>query len=151
MKSIRTNLIALFAAGLLFGQDPLIQRALELQKQGDLAGAAAAYRSFLADHPNEAGMHSNLGVILSQLGRFDEAEKEYKDALHLSPNNPGIELNLALVYYKSGRIPEASRQLAELLPDAEGNQQVILLLADCYLRTGENKKVIELLRQKNTD
>jgi Flp pilus assembly protein TadD len=144
MKSIRTNLIAIFATGLLFAQE----RAIELQKQGDLEGAAAAYRSFLTDHPNEAGIHSNLGVVLTQLRRFDEAEKEYKDALRLSPGNPGIELNLALVYYKSGRIPEAAKQLVELLP--QGNQQVTLLLADCYLRTGENKKVIDLLRSKNT-
>jgi Flp pilus assembly protein TadD len=145
MKSIRTNLIACCAAGLLFAQDPA-----QLQKQGDLAGAAAAYRALLADHPDEPALHSNLGVVLSQLGHFEEAEKEYKDALRLSPANPGIELNLALVYYKSGRIPEASRQLVELLPHAEGNQQVLLLLADCYLRTGDNRKVIELLRQKNT-
>ena len=144
MKSIRTNLIALFVAGLLFAQDPV-----QLQKQGDLAGAAAAYRSFLADHPDDAGMHSNFGVVLSQLGRFEEAEKEYKEALRLSPANHGIELNLALVYYKSGRIPEAARQLADLLPHAGGNQQATLLLADCYLRTGENKKVIDLLRDKN--
>ncbi len=153
MKSIRTSLLALFA-GLLLAQDPLIQRATELQKAGDLEGAAATYRNFLASHPNEAGMHSNLGVILSQLGRFEEAEMEYTAALQLSPENPGIELNLALAYYKSGRIPEASRQLAQLLPRAAGQQQVILLLADCYLRTGENKKVIGLLqplRQKSPE
>src|SRR5271167_2270978 len=122
MKSIRTNLIAFLVAGMLFAQDPV-----QLQEQGDLEGAAAAYRSLLTDHPNEPALHSNLGVVLSQLGRFEEAEKEYKDALRLSPANPGIELNLALVYYKSGRIPDASKQLAELLPHAEGNQQVLLL------------------------
>jgi tetratricopeptide (TPR) repeat protein len=146
MKSIRTKFLGLFAAGLLLAQDPLIQRAIELQKAGDLAGAVDAYRSFLADHPNEAGMHSNLGVVLSQMGRFEDAEKEYSEALRLSPDNAGIALNLALAYYKSGRIPQATKQLLELLPRAKGNQQIVLLLADCYLRTGENKKVIELLQ-----
>jgi Flp pilus assembly protein TadD len=146
MKSIRTNLIGLLAATLLFAQDARIDRAMELQKKGDLAGAVEAYRSFLAEHPNEAGVRSNLGVIFSQMGHFEEARTEYEEALRLSPGNPGIALNLALVYYKSGRIPEAAEHLVKLLPQAGGNSQVMLLLADCYLRTGENQKVIELLQ-----
>jgi Flp pilus assembly protein TadD len=154
MKSTRTSFIALFAAGLLLAQDPLIQRARELQEKGDLTGAASAYETFLTVHPNEAGMHSNRGVILAQLGRFEEAEIEYVAALRLSPENPDIELNLALAYYKSGRIPEASRQLVQLLPRAEGKEQVVLLLADCLLRTGDNRGVIDLLRplrEKNAE
>jgi Flp pilus assembly protein TadD/peroxiredoxin len=144
MKSIRTNLLVLFAAGVLLGQD--VQHAIDLQKKGDFAGAAEAYRGFLSDHPNEAAIHSNLGVVLSQLGRFEEAEHEYSEALRLSPGNPGIELNLALAYYKSGRIPEAAKELETIAPSGADNAQVVLLRADCFLRMGDNKKVIELLR-----
>jgi Flp pilus assembly protein TadD len=158
MKSIRTNLICILSAALLFAQDPLIQRAMELQKQGDFPGAIAAYRSFLAGHPNEAGIHSNLGVVLTQSGQFEAAEKEYEEALRLSAGAPrvaaGIRLNLALAHYKSGDIPEAARQLEQVLPLATDNSQVILLLSDCYLRTGENKRAIELLQplhQKNAE
>jgi tetratricopeptide (TPR) repeat protein len=144
MKSIRTKLLTFFAAGLLLGQD--VQHAIDLQKKGDWKGAAEAYRAFLADHPSEAAIHSNLGVVLSQLGRFEEAEHEYSEALRLSPGNPGIELNLALVYYKSGRISDAARELNLISSSGGENAQVVLLLADCYLRMGDNKKVIELLR-----
>jgi tetratricopeptide (TPR) repeat protein len=149
MRSIRISIAGLLATGWLLTQDPLIQHAVELQKKGDLAGAAADYRAYLAAHPetspNEAAVHSNLGVVLSQMGQFEEAEKEYREGLRLNPGNPGIELNLALAYYKTGRIPDAAKQLSGLLPDAAGNLQVFLLLADCYLRMGDNKKVIELL------
>ncbi len=123
-----------------------MESALALQQKGDLDGAVAAYRSFLATHPTEVGAHSNLGVVFSKLGRYDEAEKEYREALKLDPSNTAIALNLVIGYYKSGRIPEAVVLLQDLLPRTGGNQQVMLLLADCYLRTGENKRVIELLQ-----
>jgi Flp pilus assembly protein TadD len=155
MRSIRIKFaLLLFSAGLLPGQDRTIQHAIELQRAGDLDGAAREYRAFLAQHPNEAGIRSNLGVVLAQLGHYEEAEKEYAEALRLDPSNPGIELNLALAYYKSGRIPDAVKQLTALKPHAPDNTQVSLLLADCHLRMGENKMVIDLLqplREKNPD
>ncbi len=142
MLSIRISGLAIVFAGLLVGQGNSIQHAIELQRAGDLEGAAREYRDFLASNPNQPGIHSNLGVVLTQLGRFEDAVKEYNEALRLDPSNSGVKLNLALAYYKSGRIPEAVSQLSTL----QAGDQVTLLLADCYLRTGENKKVIALLQ-----
>jgi tetratricopeptide (TPR) repeat protein len=123
----------------------LLQRAAELQQQGDLEGAVAKYREFLAAHPDEIVVRSNLGVLLSRLARFDEAITEYQKAIDLAPGNGSIALNLGLAYYKLGRIPQAAKvfsQVRQVMPD---NQQTALLLADCDLRMGQNDKVIALL------
>jgi Flp pilus assembly protein TadD len=136
-------------AGFLCAQtsspEAALQHAVELQQAGDLAGAVQAYRDFLAIHPNEVAVHSNLGVLLARLGRFDEAIAEYRKALDLQPGNDGITLNLGLAYYKSGRIPEAAQEFSKARETAPDNRQVTLLLADCDLRMGQNEKVIALL------
>ncbi|HEX4488772.1 MAG TPA: tetratricopeptide repeat protein [Terriglobales bacterium] len=125
--------------------EDVLRQAMERQQAGDLEGAVPGYREFLAVHPKEVAVRSNLGVLLAHLGRYDEAVGEYKQATELDPNNSGILLNLGLAYYKSGRISEAVPAFSrarELNPD---NSQTTLLLADCYLRLGQNKNVIELL------
>jgi tetratricopeptide (TPR) repeat protein len=139
----------LVLAGLLSAQTPspeaLLRHAVELQQQGDLEGAVAAYRNFLAVQPNEAPARSNLGVVLAQLGRFDEAIAEYEKALETQPANTGIRLNLGLAEYKSGRIGEAAKEFSKVREAQPGSLQVDLLLADCYLRMGRNKEVVALL------
>jgi Flp pilus assembly protein TadD/thiol-disulfide isomerase/thioredoxin len=123
-----------------------LQRAMELQQSGDLAGAVQGYRDFLAVHPSEVAVRSNLGVLLSRLGRFDEAITEYRKALGLAPGNPDITLNLGLAYYKSGRIPQAAEEFSEARQIAPENQQITLLLADCRLQMGQNEDVITLVQ-----
>lgn len=122
-----------------------LRQAMQMQQSGDLEGAVRGYREFLAAHPNETAVHSNLGVLLARLGRYDEAVSEYKKAADLDPNNAGIYLNLGLAHYKAGRIREAAAIFAHARELAPDNSQATLLLADCYLRLGENKKVIALL------
>jgi len=154
----RLFLTALFLVGALFAQEPspenLLRHAVELQQAGNLEGAVQGYRDFLALRPNEVAAHSNLGVLLSRLSRYDEAIDEYKKALHLDPENAGVVLNLGLAYYKSGRIPEAAQTFSKAKQVTPDNLQVTLLLADCRLRLGQNSDVIALLEpaeQQHTD
>jgi tetratricopeptide (TPR) repeat protein len=122
-------------AGLLYGQTP-----------EDLEAAVKSDREFLAHHPNEVAVRSNLGVALSRLGRFDEAIAEYKKALDVDPENGTLALNLGLAYYKSGRVHEAAKEFSQARQAASENQQITLLLADCDLQMGQNDRVVALLR-----
>src|SRR5258708_12237500 len=101
----RLFLTALFLVGALFAQEPqpedLLRHAVELQQAGNLEGAVEGYPDFLALRPNEVAAHSNLGVLLSRLSRYDEAIPTYKKTLHLDPQNPTLVLNLALSYSHS--------------------------------------------------
>jgi len=128
----------------------LVQDALQKQQAGDLAGAVPEYRQFLKLHPEATAIHSNLGVALAGLGRFEEAIPEYKAALRQSPTQPGIRLNLALAYYKMGRLADAVTQLTRVHTEDPANGQPALLLGDCYLRMGQEKGVIRVLEPEES-
>ncbi|MBV9081320.1 MAG: tetratricopeptide repeat protein, partial [Acidobacteriaceae bacterium] len=120
----------------------LAQRAVQLQQSHDYAAAAEAYRALLKIQPNEVATHVNLGVVLVNLGRFDEAITEYEAADKLLPNDPRIALNIALAYEKSGRVKEAETRFEALHKSAPQDSKITMLLADCYLQTGEDGRVI---------
>jgi tetratricopeptide (TPR) repeat protein len=124
----------------------LAQHAVQLQQAHDYAAAAEAYRALLKIQPNEVVTHVNLGVVLANLGRFDEAIAEYEAADKLLPNDGRIALNIALAYQKSGRIKEAETRLEALHKDAPQDGRIAMLLADCHLQTGEDDRVVELLQ-----
>ena len=126
--------------------EELLRHAIELQQSGDMEGAIQGYRQFLAERPNEVAAHSNLGVLLSHMGRYGEAATEYNRALELAPGTSGILLNLGLAYYKAGRIPEAAQTFSKAHEIAPDNLQTIMLLGDCQLRMGQNRDVIALLK-----
>ena len=50
--------------------EALLQQALALHREGDLAGAAARYGHVLEREPDNAGAQHYLGVIECQQGRF---------------------------------------------------------------------------------
>ncbi len=134
-------------AGLLQAQDitALRQRAVELQQAGENAAAADAYRAVIKLQPGDVAAHVNLGVMLVNMSKFDEALAEYEAADRLLPGDPRIALNSALAYEKSGRLQEAAARFEKLHAAAPQEQQVTMLLADCYLQLGDDQRVIDLL------
>jgi tetratricopeptide (TPR) repeat protein len=116
----------------------------------DLENALRAYREHLARNPDDAKVRSNLGAVLSALGRYGEAIEAYKEALALAPADLVIRLNLALAYYKSADIPRAAEELDTLHREQPGDLRTTLLLADCRLRLGEYDTVVGLLRPVET-
>ncbi len=112
------------------------------------------YRAALAANPNDVAAHVNLGVLLVNAGRFDEAISEYEAADKLLPGDPRIALNTALAYQKSGRLRQAESRLETLHTAVPDNNQVTMLLADSALQLGDNRRVIEVLqplKQKQPD
>lgn len=151
MRHIRTSALLLacvFCSPPAHGEDAatLAQRAARLQSAGDYAGAAEAWHNVLAQQPDAVAAHVNLGVVLVQLGRYDDAIAEYSAADKLMPGDARIALNTALAYEKSGRISEAQQRFEALHSAAPDNRQITMLLADCRLRTGDDNGVIALLQ-----
>jgi Flp pilus assembly protein TadD len=56
-------------------------------------------------------LHSNLGAIYGQQGRFSDAIAEFKIAVQITPNDPEYLTNLGTAYAAVGRIGEARREL----------------------------------------
>jgi tetratricopeptide (TPR) repeat protein len=118
---------------------------VEAQQSRNFAAAAEDYRAFLRVQPDDVRALSNLGVVLVNLGRYEDAIAEYQAAAKLLPDDNRIGLNLALAFSKSGRLNEASELLEKIHTKNPSEQQVTLLLADCNLQRGQDKQVIDLL------
>jgi tetratricopeptide (TPR) repeat protein len=66
------------------------------------------WRSSLAQQPNVARAHENLGLALATEGRNHEALLELRIALRLAPNYPEAENNLGQALAQAGAIEEAA-------------------------------------------
>jgi Flp pilus assembly protein TadD len=61
-------------------------------------------------HPRWAPYRANLGMMLSQAGRFAEAEAAFRAALELKPNDPDLASNLGMALAQQGKIAEGLEQ-----------------------------------------
>ncbi len=114
--------------------------------------AVEAYRRAIALRPNSAPTHRNLGDLLTQLGRKDEALAAYQRAVELAEAarevNPADAQNLAeLAVYtvKTGRIPAALGYAAEatrLTPEAPA---VWWLASHVYALAGRTEPALDAL------
>jgi tetratricopeptide (TPR) repeat protein len=59
--------------------------------------------------------HSNLGLVLAEQGRDDEAIKHFNAALRLEPESPVAHLNLGSALERQGRLQGAMQQYAEAI------------------------------------
>ena len=73
--------------------------------------------------PKMGDAYNARGLILTNLGRYDEAYAMFERAEELMPTNPGVRLNMAIVRYLQGRRHEASviyRQVIKMDSSYEG-------------------------------
>lgn len=65
----------------------LNNRAVELEKAGDLRGAIEKYQAALELDPSHSGFRLNYGLALCRLGRWDEGITELREILRRDPDN----------------------------------------------------------------
>lgn len=125
--------------------------ALTLEQRGDDAGAEAAWRSYLAAHPERAEAYAHLGLLEARRERYKEAIADDRKALALHPGLPGLRLNLGLALFKSGAMKEAAQEfLAEwkATPATSAErQQLTILLGMSYYGMGAYAEAAPYLKQ----
>jgi Flp pilus assembly protein TadD len=94
---------------------PHFNRAVELHKKGDLAGAITEYRTALRLNPNEVEAHIHLGSALNVTGDPDGAITEYRTALRLNPNEVEAHHNLGLALHDKGDLAGAITEYRTVL------------------------------------
>jgi tetratricopeptide (TPR) repeat protein len=70
---------------------------------------------------NDAVGEYNLGYVLEQVGRTDEAERQYERALGLNPGLASAQTNLGTALAARGRFGEAAAHLTEAVRLEPGN------------------------------
>ena len=87
---------------------------LALLTTGDMAGAADAFRKELESNPNDFVSNLQLGVVLKQDQRYDEARSSFERALRVRPGDPGVRYQLATLDLMAGKLDQACAKLEAL-------------------------------------
>ncbi len=93
----------------------LAEQAARLWQQRDLAGAERLFRELLARAPGSAENHSNLGLVVWEQHRFQEALKLLSRAVELDPANTTARLNLANAYIIGNQLAQGIAHYREVL------------------------------------
>ncbi len=108
----------------------------------DWAAAESEVRRAIALNANSAEAHRGYGILLSQLGRQDEAIVEGTRARELDPLALITRTNEALFFYYSNQLPVAEDKLRAAL-ELEPNFWIALLsIAKVYVAQGRYREAI---------
>ncbi len=67
------------------------------------------FRSSLRARPGSARMHANLGRLLTDQGKYDEAERHLRRAVAIAPDSAPAWLNLGVLLHARGQLEEARK------------------------------------------
>jgi predicted O-linked N-acetylglucosamine transferase (SPINDLY family) len=87
--------------------EDLFRRASAALRTGNLVEAERLYKKVLRAQPNHLGALNLLGILLTQLGRDEEAEHAIRAALKINAGVEVTQYNHGLVLKKLKRLPEA--------------------------------------------
>ncbi len=149
------NVGGLFSQGRSRDSDLAFGRGVQLQKQGDLAGARDAYETALKLDPQRIDARSNLGLAYAGLHQYDRAVEAFQGALAIDPKQPAILFNLGLTYLEAGRNENARRTLEELVQAQPANAAARHYLGISLLKLGRVREGIaeleEVVRARSGD
>ncbi len=111
----------------------------------DYPAAIKSYSDYLAQKPDDAGIHFQLGYAYTAARDSENAAKEYRRATELDPKMlPAfVNLGLALLDQKPAEAVAPLRQAVALAPDASRPK---VLLGVALEKTGDTQAAIEQLR-----
>src|SRR5215469_14816481 len=97
---------------------PLLQQANEAIDKMDFVAALDPLQKYIAQRPDEAYPHFQLGYAYAGLKRSEDAKQEFSRAISLDPKMAAAYQNLGLVLMESdpGAAADAFRHAAELQP-----------------------------------
>lgn len=129
-------------------------RAIAAQRAGRNDEARAAYMRLLARNPKDAGIWTNLGVLLRESGAHDLALVAQKRALALAPHNRAILNNAANSLNDSGESERSlvlRRALIAQEPDNPAHRAMEGRTLRALVRYDEGIEVLEAALAEHAD
>ncbi len=128
--------------------------AAALKQNGKISESLVAGQKSVQLDPQDAEAYYNLGIVMQELGRLDDAEATYKKAITLKPDHKTYN-NLGIVMQELGRLDEAEaiyKKAITLKPDflqaiknkwlllfSQKRFEEALLDADLYISKGSRE------------
>jgi tetratricopeptide (TPR) repeat protein len=129
------------------GADDWFERAVSLEGREQTGRALEAYQQAIAADPAHLDAHINLGRLLHERGRFDEAERAYCEALKTCGNDPMLLYNFGVLLEDLERKPEAMEKYTAALSGNPGLADCHYNLALLYEKHGKPKDAIRHMAQ----
>lgn len=99
------------------------ERAVELEGQGNYAGALSLLWEASGLAPRDADVQNRLGEALERIGALDAAVEAYRRAIAARPSFRKASNNLILALVKTGKGPEAVERARALIAEAPGDTE----------------------------
>ena len=96
--------------------------------------------------PRDESILTNLGGVLQEVGRYDEAVEMYTAALAETPGDRRIRFNLGLAELSRGDLPAARRALEEARGAGPPSARVLNVLGEAYRQSGMDDEARETLQ-----
>ncbi len=112
---------------------------------GDLTTAVSAQQALLQRRPDDAAAHGDMGTLLAEAGRAEDAVASYRRALLLDATRSDTRMNLANVLLGLGRVAEAEACYREALandPGALWARRALVTMLDQQNRVDEAEAVL---------
>ncbi len=121
--------------------------SLAWQQSRFYSDAITLYQATLEKNPACPLLHNNLGFVLIQENRPQEAIEHCQQALRLEPNYADAHNNLGTALDKTGRLPEAMEHYRQALLLKPDYPQALFNLGGALVETGRLSEAIEHYRQ----
>ncbi len=99
----------------------LLEKARAAYQQRDIKKAIRIYNKIISYFPNSGEGNNDMGIISTQIGRLDEAEKYFSRAIRINPERAILYNNLGFIFHKKGDINKAIEcylKALKLMPDS---------------------------------
>lgn len=130
----------------------LLEQGLTAQTAGQLAQAETAYRAAIQLNQKDSIAYYNLGNVLAEQSKFDEAIAAYRTAITLNPTNAKAHYNLGYWLSAQGQTQQAItayRTAAQLSPfDADTYYNLSLLLSAQTTPTATERTEAEVMMNR---
>jgi len=126
------------------------QKALELEQQGKIPEAEAAWTRAVKINPRNPEPYAHLGLLKARKEDYKGAIPLYRKALALDPNKPAVRLNLALALFKAEQLRDAVVEFKALRkqakPDSPDAQRLDVLLGMSYYGLAQYATAVPYLK-----
>jgi Flp pilus assembly protein TadD len=132
----------LFLKPFVYGGVLLLLGALTWRQCAMYSDEETLWRTTIAKKPCSWMARNNLGGLLLQEHRFDEALWEYREILETLPNDPYAHYNLATALLRKGEVSEAIAEYRKVVELRPNDPRVRFSLGSALLRQGELDEAI---------
>ena len=113
-------------------------------ENGEYERAEFLYRELIEHFPDIWQLYFNCGLLLFELGRYEDALKVYLGGLAIDDSNEDLLFNTGICQKELGRFEEAIISYSRALESAPDDIDVSYNMAGCYRALGEDNLAVQL-------